>query len=542
MASGPRLRTVISVARDSEEGVGFLRARLALWWAIAAPLSVGFLLVAAVAGRAALGRGCRAQLAHPGVQAHLVQIALIVVLWVAARTLRAGRRGMEALDAGGMVALCACHAFIAYFAPAGAHPAIDFGLLPSPNPPSPVVANFTALMGRAALVPSTAGRTLVVSAASSLPMLVAVLLVNRLHPGGPAISFAVGAGMWSTMAVVLAAIVSRVIYSLQEQVREAKQLGQYTLEAKIGEGGMGVVYRARHALLRRPTAIKLLPPERAGTQSVARFEREVQQTSRLCHPNTIAIYDFGHTADGIFYYAMELLDGLSLQDLVDHDGPQPPGRVVHLLRQACGALHEAHERGLIHRDVKPANLHLCVRGGVLDHLKVLDFGLAKDLGAAVTSSPQLSAAALFIGTPLYMAPEAIARPLEIDRRADLYALGAVGYCLLTGTPPFQAATLVEICSKHLHAEPQALSARLGREVPAALEALVLRCLAKDPGARPTSADELARALAACAVPPWSEEDAARWWRERGPALERHPDALPGSSPGTVVAIQGLGGR
>jgi serine/threonine-protein kinase len=518
-ASGlPSQSRAISFARDTEEGVQFLRTRLRLWWAIAIALTVVFFLVANLAGVLALGRTWTGQLAHPGNWAHLAQTAVIVLLWLLSRRPHQSRRALEVIDFAGMVAVCLCHAAIVHFSPAGAHPGIDFGALPSPNPPSAVVANFTALMGRAALLPSTPGRTFAVSGVSSLPMLLVVAALQHAHPTPEATSFVFGATMWSLMAIVLATIISRVIYSLQEQVREARQLGQYTLEAKIGEGGMGVVYRARHAFLRRPTAIKLLPPERAGAQNLVRFEREVQQTSRLFHPNTIAIYDFGHTADGIFYYVMEYLDGVSFQQLVEGDGAQPAGRVVHLLRQACGALAEAHDRGLIHRDVKPANLHLCVRGGVADHVKVLDFGLAKDLDGA-TSHPQLSAATLFIGTPLYMAPETITRPTEIDHRADLYALGAVAYYLLTGSPPFQADTLVEICSRHLHATPDSPSLRLGRPVPPALEALVLRCLAKDRQARPASALELGRLLASCGDHHrWTEDDATRWWQERGPAV------------------------
>jgi serine/threonine-protein kinase len=534
----------ISFARNTEEAVDFLRARLALWWAIAVPLSLGFFILANLAGVAALGRTVRQQFAQPGNWAHIAQMAIIVVLWLSCRAARTSRV-LEFIDVAGMVALCTCHAAIAYLSPAGAHPGIDFGTLPSPNPPSAVMANFTAFMGRAALLPSTAARTFMVSAASSVPMLIAVALVQHAHPGPQAASFVMGATLWSLMAIALATIVSRIIYSLQEQVREAKQLGQYTLETKIGEGGMGVVYRARHAFLRRPTAIKLLPPEKAGAHSVTRFEREVQQTSRLCHPNTIAIYDFGHTADGIFYYAMEYLDGLSLQELVDEDGPQPAGRVVHLLRQACGALGEAHQAGLVHRDVKPANLHLSLRGGVPDYLKVLDFGLAKDLAAA-GASPQLSSAVAgigFLGTPLYMAPEAITHPQEIDFRADLYALGAVGYFLLTGTPVFQAATLVEVCSKHLDAAPDRPSARLGRPLPAALEEQLLLCLAKKPDQRPPSASALGRALAACDVPRWTEDEAAHWWRERGTPLAARPHPA-SSGPGTIaVALtdRGRGG-
>ncbi len=290
------------------------------------------------------------------------------------------------------------------------------------------------------------------------------------------------------------------------------RLGQYTLEEKIGEGGMGAVYRAKHALLRRPTAIKLLSPDHAGVANVARFEREVQLTSKLTHPNTIAIYDFGHTRAGAFYYAMELIDGVSLQELCEEDGPQPAGRVVYILSQIAGALAEAHELGLIHRDVKPANILLSSRGGLPDFVKVLDFGLVKEVDSA---DPALSTANALTGTPLYMAPESILRPDSVDARVDLYALGGVAYWLLTGTAPFEGSSLVEICSKHLHTPAVAPSSRASGNVPAALDALVLRCLAKEADERPASARVLAAELHALRTEsPWSEEDARNWWVAR----------------------------
>jgi eukaryotic-like serine/threonine-protein kinase len=359
-------------------------------------------------------------------------------------------------------------------------------------------------------------RLLLLDAAAVAVCLGAALLTHRsaaatpLDPGGW-VARGLPPALLATavLLTVRAAIVSTVISRLRRQARDGRQLGQYTLQARIGAGALGVVYRARHALLRRPTAIKLLL--RAGGQALARFQREIEQTIRLSHPNTVAIHDYGQTAGGVFYCAMEYLDGLSLEELVGQDGPQPPGRVVHILRQACGALAEAHAAGLIHRDVKPANLHLCSRGGLADHLKVLDFGLVEDIDPGATGDLR--------GTPHYLAPETISRPESIDARADLYALGAVGYFLLTGTPPFRAGTLLELCGQHLHQAPQLPSERLGRDLPAALERLLLRCLAKSPDERPASASELARALGSCpGVWSWSEEDASRWWRARAPAV------------------------
>jgi serine/threonine-protein kinase len=304
-------------------------------------------------------------------------------------------------------------------------------------------------------------------------------------------------------------LTSRVIYGLREEVREARRLGQYTLEEKLGEGGMGTVYRARHAMLRRPTAVKLLPPEKAGQAALERFEREVQLTARLSHPNTVAVFDYGRTPDGVFYYAMEFLDGTNLEELVRGDGAQPPGRVVHVLRQVASALVEAHGIGLVHRDVKPENIILCERGGVADVAKVVDFGLVKDLERTGAS---VSRADVVQGTPLYLSPEAITAPDRVDARGDLYALGAVGYYLLTGHHVFSGATLVEVCSHHLHTAPVPPGERLGRPVPAALERLLLSCLEKDPARRPASALALRDELAGLpGVDSWSEEEARTWW-------------------------------
>jgi eukaryotic-like serine/threonine-protein kinase len=263
--------------------------------------------------------------------------------------------------------------------------------------------------------------------------------------------------------------------------------------------------------LRRPTAIKLLLPGKVSAASLERFEREVQLTSRLSHPNTIAIYDYGRTPDGIFYYAMEYLDGLSLESLVASDGLQPAGRVVHVLLQIAGALAEAHGVGLIHRDIKPANVMLCERGGMPDVVKVVDFGLVKQLDA-VEGDVALTNANTLTGTPLYLAPESISRPDSIDARIDIYALGAVGYFLITGTPPFSGRNVVEIAGHHLHSPVEAPSMRLGQPVPPKLEAVLLACLAKDPEGRPNDAQELIVKLLECeAESPWSGTQARAWW-------------------------------
>ena len=324
-------------------------------------------------------------------------------------------------------------------------------------------------------------------------------------------------GLGLSLLLALTVVASSLVLRLRREVHRAQRLGQYTLVEKIGEGGMGVVYRARHAMLRRETAVKLLAPGRRAAEDLARFEREVQLTSQLTHPNTIAVYDYGRTPDGTFYYAMELLEGITLEDLVAIDGPLPPARVLPILIQVCGALEEAHERGMVHRDVKPANLMLMEHGGIADFVKVLDFGLAKDV--AGDSALGTSATAPLIGTPLYMSPEAVLSGV-VDARSDIYALGAVFYYLVTGKTVFEGQSLVDVCAQHLSATPKPPSARVDTAIPEVIDRLILRCLEKKPEERFASAAELSRELRAAeaAVGTWNDEMARRWWTERGRAL------------------------
>jgi serine/threonine-protein kinase len=356
-----------------------------------------------------------------------------------------------------------------------------------------------------------------------------------------AIAGAVGASVWDPwvtfdntvvdvmhIGFMLAAIVMMVIVAflivqitrrnqrqvarLRQEVIEAKRLGQYTLGGKIGEGGMGEVYRANHALLRRPAAIKLLREGEVNEAAMRRFEREVQLTSELTHPNTIAIFDYGRTPEGVFYYVMEYLEGLDLGTLVERYGPQPPGRVVHILRQVSGALEEAHGHGLVHRDIKPANIILCERGDLPDVVKVLDFGLVKDLSAQNGTVENVVA-----GTPAYLSPEAIADPDSVGPSSDLYAVGAVGYFLMTGEQVFERQSLTATLAAHLQDWPTPPHERLGAPVPEALEQLIMDCLDKDPTNRPQSARALREALDAVELPhPWTENEARIWWTNHRP--------------------------
>ena len=306
---------------------------------------------------------------------------------------------------------------------------------------------------------------------------------------------------------------ARTIFMLRRQVAEARQLGQYHLRSKIGCGGMGEVYLAEHQLLKRPCAIKLIRAENgADPKALERFEREVRLTATLSHPNTVEIFDYGRTEDGTYYYVMEYLPGLNLKDLVKRHGPLPPGRVVYLLRQVCRALREAHAAGLIHRDVKPSNIFAARRGGMDDVAKLLDFGLVRPSGRPLTAD--LSGEGLILGTPLFMSPEQARGGRELDKRSDIYSLGAVAYYLLTGRPPFDESEGIEAMIAHAR-DPVIPPSQLRPGIPEDLEEVVLRCLAKDPSSRFPDAESLNQALGECScASEWDLSRAARWWRIR----------------------------
>lgn len=324
---------------------------------------------------------------------------------------------------------------------------------------------------------------------------------------------------------------------------KARQLGQYKIIEKIGQGGMGVVYKAHHALLRRETALKLLPPDKTDELSVARFEQEVRLTCRLTHPNTIQVYDYGHTPDGIFYYAMEYLDGLNLHQLVARYGAQPEERVIFILRQVCDSLAEAHALGLIHRDIKPGNVFLCDRGGLPDSVKVLDFGLVKYFGAKPDETFLVESFrdGDIVGTPNFIAPETLRDPNHCDARGDLYAVGALGYFLLTAREVFDCTSVADLCQQHLHAIPQPPGQRAGKVFDEQLETLLLRCLAKTPADRPQSAREMADALAALpGANGWSLARRTEWWRAHRQSLATAtsvPVAADVPSPERTVKIE-----
>jgi serine/threonine-protein kinase len=389
-------------------------------------------------------------------------------------------------------------------------------------------------------IPNDCRRAALVIAPMGVTPLAVAWFLRALHPELAAVTAQV-AGFEQTsddalmllFGAILAVAGTPIVGALSERVSEAHHLGQYHIRERIGTGGMGDVYLAEHHLLKRPCAIKVIRPDNAtDPRALARFEREVHTTAQLSHWNTVEIYDYGRTEDGTFFYVMEYLPGLSLNDLVERHGPLAPERVIYLLRQACQALREAHGLGMIHRDIKPANLFAAYRGGLYDVTKILDFGLAKR--KAETPAMQLSQHGSITGSPLYMSPEQ-ASGQRADHRSDIYSLGAVAYYLLTGRSPFQGNTALSVMIAHARDAAPPPSA-LRADNPPDLERVVLRCLAKDPAERFQDATGFERALAGCAdAERWTEDRAAQWWRGVA-AAAASAAAQAQTTPGTTPAI------
>jgi serine/threonine-protein kinase len=379
---------------------------------------------------------------------------------------------------------------------------------------------FALLVVYGTVVPNTWVRcTVCVAAIALCPLMVAVAAQhwNGAVDDQLLVPFFLEMSLWLAVGTAFATYFCYRIEWLYQRAVEARALGQYRVIRHLGEGGMGTVYLAEHVLLKRECAVKLIRQDWAGNDMrQRRFEREVRATATLTHPNTVQVYDYGHTEDGTFYYVMEYLPGLTLDELVERYGPLSAARAIYFLQQICGALREAHAIPLIHRDIKPSNVMVCTRGGLHDVAKLLDFGLVLAQGVGPDGEP-LTEAGLLVGSPDYMSPEQAGGQQDLDARSDIYSVGALAYFLLVGRPPFTGLPTSGVLAAHLKETPTPLTT-LRPGVPADLEAVVLGCLAKDPADRFPNAESLELALAECqAAGQWSASEAAAWWRDRVPA-------------------------
>jgi hypothetical protein len=505
---------VLERGLDTSNGLDFVRERLALVGKTLFLVSFGFYLFLLASMVLVGGAPFVAVVKGPVALGHLAASWTMGLLWLLARRGRLSVRSLGTLDAVSIVVAC------------------GFLSIMTMNDEGQILQVLLALtvtvMIRAILVPSRPRRTMVLSALAFLPTV--VVCIARHNPTALLPGFTAGyqkqymtlnTVLWSILGTTLATIISRVTYGLRQQVAEANELGQYVLEERIGSGGMGEVWRARHRLLIRPAAIKLIRPQMSGDPELLlrRFEREARATAALKSPHTVQLYDFGATEDGRLYYVMELLDGLDLETLVRQYGPLPAERVVHILRQVCSSLQDAHVNGLVHRDIKPANVVVSRAGTTFDFAKVLDFGLVK-LDTARNSEDdavELSTEGSPGGTPAFMAPEVVLGVADTDHRVDLYALGCVGYWLLTGKLIFEGGSVVEVMFHHAHTPPPRPSTRSELPIPAPLEDLVMECLEKDPARRPTSAEAVSTRLDAVSLESaWTVERAERWWAMHRP--------------------------
>ena len=519
-------RAVLERGLDTSSGLDFVRKRLALQGKTLFLVSFGFYLFLlanmVLVGGAPFGAVVRG----PVALGHLCASWTMGLLWLLASQARLSRRSLGALDAisivvgGGFLSLMTLQ---------------DEGQILQT-----LLALMVTVMVRAILVPSRPSRTMVLSALAFVPTVIVCIarhhptqLLPGFTPGFQKLHMTLNTVLWSVLGTTLATIVSRVIYGLRQQVAEANELGQYILEEPIGGGGMGEVWRARHRLLIRPAAIKLIRPQAlpamAGDSELLmrRFEREARATAALKSPHTVQLYDFGATEDGRLYYVMELLDGLDLDTLVRQYGPVPAERVIHILRQVCSSLQDAHGNGLVHRDIKPANVVVSRAGATFDFVKVLDFGLVKlDTArrAEDDAVAKLSTEGSTSGTPAFMAPEVVLGDAVTDHRVDLYALGCVAYWLLTGKMVFEGENAVQVMIHHAHTPPPRPSRRVEWPIPAPLEDLLMECLEKDPTRRPPSAEVVSTRLNAVPLSSaWTVERAEDWWAKHRPPP---PDARP----------------
>jgi len=503
---------LIGAGLDTSEGRSFVRERLALLGKTVALISLGMLVVFFVMHAALETLPPEAFVHSRRMLARFGGVVTMGLLWLVATRGDSSLRTLGIIDAVSLIVTCVFFALMIESTPGG----YRIGVL----------AATICVIARAIVVPSSPRRTMILSSLAMLPVLAASLVFLAPHfvaddrpplPHGSAmIVVGVTVLLWSAAAVVVAWVASRVIYGLRQQVKEAAELGAYTLEARIGSGGMGEVWRARHRMLIRPAAVKLIRPEIAAKADhellMRRFEREARATSALSSPHTVQLFDFGVAADGTLYYVMELLEGFNLEQLVMRFGPQTAERVVYILGQLCSSLAEAHRNGLVHRDIKPANVFLTRPDGAADFVKVVDFGLVKvDSLEPQKDEPKLTVTGMSVGTPAFMAPEVIAGAEKTDHRLDLYSVGCVAFWLLTGRLVFEGNSMTVIAD-HLRTPPPRPSSRVELPIPRELDELILACLEKQPADRPASAAAVIERLQAIPLTTaWTLERAERWW-------------------------------
>jgi serine/threonine protein kinase len=498
---------------DTSAGDDFIQERIALFAKLMALIALVFFIVSVTTG-VAFDMPFEMYLTGQGAIAHMAGLAVLTAVWILCRWGRFSLLTLEVIDAAALVGSCTAWAFF-----------IDPAFAQSVH--VAVISVTMTMLARAIAVPSTQSRTLRLSLLATAPTVIVLLgwldTVRARTGGDPFGAY----GPWLTVLYqvlilgavsAMATVTSRIIYDLRRSVREATELGQYLLEEKLGAGGMGEVWRARHRFLVRAAAIKLIRPELLDSSRgdpelpLRRFEREAMATAALRSPHTVQLYDFGQAEDGTLFYVMELLLGIDLEKLVSRFGPVPAERAVHVLKQVCHSLEEAHQNGLTHRDIKPANIFVSGTGTELDFVKVLDFGLVRLRPEHAGDQIRLSADRPIGGTPAYTAPEIARGQPSYDHRIDLYAVGCVGYWLLTGKLVFEGESMMNMLIDHAHTSPPPPGSRTDQPIPPELEQIIMDCLAKDPADRPASAGVLAERLAACPLPQkWTRERAERWW-------------------------------
>ena len=529
-------RTVLDRGLDTSGGLAFVRERLALLGKTVFLLSFGFYVFLLASLVLVGGAPLMPVVRGPVALGHLCASSVMGLLWLLASRQTKSLSALGALDAFSVIVGCGLLALMAV--------EDQNQILQA------LLAITVTVMIRAILIPSRPRRTLLLSALAFVPTIVVCIVRHYptdLMPGFSAsyqkLHMTLNTVLWSVLGTTLATVTSRVTYGLRQQVAEVSELGQYVLEEKIGSGGMGEVWRARHRMLIRPAAIKLIRQQALSTTSndpellMRRFEREARATAALKSPHTVQLYDFGATDDGTLYYVMELLDGLDLDTLLKQHGPLPAERAVHILRQVCSSLVDAHSNGLVHRDIKPANVVVSRTGTTFDFVKVLDFGLVKLASPQRTndntahrgekSAPagvKLTTEGTASGTPGFMAPEVVLGIAETDHRVDLYSLGCVAYWLLTGKLVFEGINAMQVMVHHAHTPAPRPSLRSELPIPTPLEDLIMECLEKEPSRRPPSAEALSARLEAVPLDlAWTAERAEHWWAAHRP---QRPDERP----------------